>query len=135
MNHIEFVVPKRPVSAQAKSRTNLQAWKALVAGYAARAWEGQPIHESGAVQMTAAYLCNESPVDVDNIIKPLQDALVGVVLRDDVLVTDVDSHRRSFDETFDLQRIPNVLLPYLSGTSEVVYIRVRQANALEEYLR
>lgn len=84
--------------------------------------------------MTVAYLCNESPVDVDNIIKPLQDALVGVVLRDDVLVTDVDSHRRSFDETFDLQRIPSVLIPYLGGTSEVVYIRVRPAGALEEYL-
>ena len=39
-------------------------------------------------------MCDSSPADIDNSIKPIQDALVGVVLADDFQVTDVDSHRR-----------------------------------------
>ncbi|HIG48948.1 MAG TPA: RusA family crossover junction endodeoxyribonuclease [candidate division Zixibacteria bacterium] len=35
-----------------------------------------------------------APVDTHNIIKPIQDGLVGLVYDDDLLVTDVESHRR-----------------------------------------
>lgn len=44
------------------------------------------------------------PLDTDNIIKPIQDALARLVFEDNVLVTNVRSHRRIRTGMFDLAR-------------------------------
>ena len=95
MQPFEFLIPKRPVSLQTKSRKNLQAWKRFVRNEATKAWVADcPPVSSPALRCTIVYLCDSSPADIDNIIKPIQDALVGLVIGDDFLISDVDSHRR-----------------------------------------
>lgn len=86
------------------------------------------------LRLTLAYLCDESPADIDNIIKPIQDALVGVVMGDDSQITDVDSHRRFLTDTFDLASLPPLLLRGVLSGQECVYVRVSKAGALEGYL-
>jgi hypothetical protein len=66
---------------------------------------------------------------VDNIIKPLQDALVGLVYEDDSLICDVDSHRRFLSDPIDITELPPLLQAGVAGGVECVYVRV--ANALE----
>jgi crossover junction endodeoxyribonuclease RusA len=62
---------------------------------ATKAWVADcPPVSSPALRCTIVYLCDSSPADIDNIIKPIQDALVGLVIGDDFLISDVDSHRR-----------------------------------------
>ena len=65
---------------------------------------------SGNVHLTLVYLYDADPVDTDNIIKPIQDALIRLVYEDDSLVTDVESHRRSLSDTFDVTLGPLLLL-------------------------
>ena len=85
----EMLIPRRPVSHQAKNRENLQAWKDYVYGRARIDWiGGTPIATQG-LRLMLVYLCNDFPADIDNIIKPIQDALVGVVYADDSLISDV----------------------------------------------
>jgi hypothetical protein len=43
----ELLIPKRPVSHQAKDRGNLQAWKNYVYGRALSEWHGTPSTEDG----------------------------------------------------------------------------------------
>ena len=74
------------------------------------------------------------PVDTDNIIKPIQDALIGLVYENDSLVTDVESHRRSLSDTFDVALCPLLLLRGIRSGSECVYVRINSAKALESYL-
>ncbi len=74
------------------------------------------------------------PVDTDNIIKPIQDGLIGLVYKDDSLVTDVEDHRRSLSGTLDVALSPLLLLHGIISGSKCVYIRIRQAKALESYL-
>ncbi|MEN9866818.1 MAG: hypothetical protein RL748_2408 [Pseudomonadota bacterium] len=84
--------------------------------------------------ITLVYLCDDSPADIDNIIKPIQDALVGVVLADDSLVTDVDSHRRFLTDEIDVTAVPQELANGVFSGQQCVYVRVCQADSLESYL-
>lgn len=130
----EFLIPQRPVSLQARRREKLREWQDYVKGEAAKAWpENQPPLE-GDLRVTLVYLADDPPVDVDNIIKPIQDALVGVVYLDDVSVSDVDSHRRLLSQVIDVTDLPALLVEGVADGEECVYVRVTEAAKLQEYL-
>lgn len=128
----EFLIPRRPVSLQTKNRANLQAWKTYVRSEAAKTWSGPPY--SIDIELLLVYLYDTDPVDTDNIIKPIQDALVGLVYDEDNLITDVQSHRRPLTGTFDLTKCPLLLIQGILSGNECVYVRVSVARTLETYL-
>lgn len=128
----EFLIPRRPLSIQAKGK-NRQKWKRFVYNEAAKTWKkGNP--STGDLHLTLVYLFDTDPADIDNIIKPIQDALIGLVYSDDSLITDVEAHRRSILGTFDITRCPNELLKGIALRKECVYVRIADAKALEDYL-
>lgn len=89
---------------------------------------------SGDLRLTLVYLCDVFPPDTDNIIKPIQDALEGVVMVDDILVADVESHRRYRTDEFDLTRLPPLLGQGLLTGAECVYVRLVDSEPLEDLL-
>jgi hypothetical protein len=131
--YFDFLIPRRPVSSQTKSRNNLQAWKRYVQGEAAKTWSELTYSEQD-IELTLVYLYDRDPVDIDNIVKPIQDALEGLVYTDDVLITDVKSHRRSLAGIFDVARCPGPLIQGIASGEECVYVRVSTSRALEDYL-
>jgi crossover junction endodeoxyribonuclease RusA len=130
---IEFLISRRPVSLQTRSRANLQAWKNYVASEAAKVWRGTTI-ATGKLELLLVYLFDLAPPDTDNIVKPIQDALVGLVFEDDALISDVESHRRSLVGTFDLTRLPALLVAGITAGQECVYVKVSTSLPLEDYL-
>lgn len=128
----EFLIPRRPLSIQAKGK-NRQKWKLFVYNEAKKSWKNNNISTSN-LHLTLVYLFDSDPADVDNIIKPIQDALIGLVYSDDSLITDVEAHRRSLSGTFDITRCPQALLKGINSGKECVYVRISDAKALEEYL-
>lgn len=134
MKRVDFVIPYRPLSLQAADRANFQAYKQYVRALAEIAWEQAPV-DSGQLNVSIVFLCDErAPIDVDNIIKPIQDAMSTVIYRDDVLVSDTDSHRRYLNEMIDLTDCPPELIRMLVAKEEAVYVRVRNARVLGEHL-
>jgi crossover junction endodeoxyribonuclease RusA len=131
--YFDFVIPKRPVSLQTRKTANLQAWKQYVRNEAKKTWTGK-IFADKDIQLTLVYLYNSDPVDTDNIIKPIQDALIGLVYEDDSLITDVSSHRRSLFETFDFTIFPSPLVQGIKQGVECVYVKVSESKSLEGYL-
>ena len=131
--YFDFLIPRRPVSLQTRNRTNLSAWKSYVQREAAKTWSGSPYFGED-IQLTLVYLYERDPVDIDNIVKPIQDALIGLVYEDDVLISDLESHRRPIAGTFDLTRCPNALIQGILSNKECVYVRVSAPRILEEYL-
>jgi len=129
----EFLIPIRPVSHQTRNRANLQRWKSYVRDLAIGVWTG-PIWCEPGLELRLIYLANEDPVDVDNIIKPIQDALIGVIYLEDGLVTDVESHRRPIKGTFDITHCSKLLTEALLSNDECVYVSVVRSKALEDYL-
>lgn len=135
MQPFEFLIPQRPVSLQASNRKNLKAWKDFVRGEAKKVWNNSTLPVSSPpLRFSIVYLCDSSPPDTDNIIKPIQDALVGLIFEDDSLVSDVDSHRRFLAEPIDLITLPPLLQAGVAAGSECVYVRVSDAQDLGSYL-
>jgi len=130
---LEFLLLRRPVSHQSKSSKNREIWKDFVKTEAEKVW-GKQTAIAVPCQLTLAYFCDERPADIDNIIKPIQDALVGLVYVDDSYVTDVDSHRRPLTGTFNLTNLPPLVVSALSAGQEFVYVRVSLSQAIENYL-
>lgn len=134
MRRVEFIIPDRPLSLQAADRPNFQGYKEWVRTLASMAW-GRPPVDSDDVNVSIVFLCNpRAPIDVDNIIKPIQDAMNGVVYTDDALVTDTDSHRRYLGDAIDITNCPRALIEMLFAGEEGVYVRVRNARPLAEHL-
>ena len=48
-----------------------------------RYWTSSHVPADGPICITLVYLYDEVALDVDNILKPIQDALVGLVFSDD----------------------------------------------------
>lgn len=129
----DFIVPKRPVSFQTTNKDNLQQWKDYVYGYAFREWNSKPI-TNRYFRFTIIFLCDENPPDINNVIKPIEDVLCGLVYPDDDAVLSVDGHTRFFDEEIDISSLPDKLLDCYYHTQECVYIRVKAINHLEMFL-
>ncbi len=127
----EFVIPQRPVSLQAKA-SSLRKWKAFVTTEASKAWISSPVQTSG-LELMLVYLCEVAPPDIDNIIKPIQDAMNGLVYDDDVQITDVHAHRRSVSGTFDITNLSTALIKAIDLGRECVYVRIGPGRELKEY--
>jgi crossover junction endodeoxyribonuclease RusA len=123
----EFVIPQRPVSQQARRRQRVHEWKAFVAATARQAITGPRDLATGPVSIRLLYLFDESALDADNILKPIQDALVGVVLEDDSVITDVEIRRRWRQTAFTLNSVSPTLAAGLSLGSEFVYVALSDA--------
>ncbi len=131
--YFEFLISKRPVSLQTRKTANLQSWKQYVRAEAEKTWAGQ-IFTNQDIQLTLVYLYSGDPLDTDNIIKPIQDALVGLIYKDDLIISDINVHRRPFSDTFDMTLLPIILVQGIVSRLECVYVQVSEPKRLEEYL-
>ena len=86
----EFTVAGPPVSAQATNRARVRSWKRRVRAAAEARWDGRRNSLQVPVQIVATYYHDGEAVrlDLDNAIKPIQDALNGLVYADDRRITD-----------------------------------------------
>ena len=91
----EFVMPGPPVSQQARRRELVRQWAAIVRNTAGQDWRYLPV-STRELMVTITYLHRGDPIDVDNIPKPILDALKGLVYADDVAVTDLICRKLGF---------------------------------------
>ncbi|MGH7335763.1 MAG: RusA family crossover junction endodeoxyribonuclease [Candidatus Rokuibacteriota bacterium] len=125
----EFVIPQRPVSQQARRQARLREWKEFVSAHARLAINEPRELASEPVTLKLLYLYDESALDADNILKPIQDALIGVLLEDDSVITDVEIRRRWLRTTFTLKPLSPVLAAGLALGREFVYVALSDAPA------
>jgi Holliday junction resolvase RusA-like endonuclease len=126
---VEFIVVGTPVSQQTKNRTHLAAWRAAVAAEAQTAMPpgANPTPDNVEVQVVYYYETGPALLDVDNLVKPIQDAMNGVVYVDDAQVTDCTSSKRDINGRFEVRHMRLALaLGFVQG-GEFVYVSVRDA--------
>ncbi|MEW6352342.1 MAG: RusA family crossover junction endodeoxyribonuclease [Thermodesulfobacteriota bacterium] len=119
------------MSQQARRRERIHEWKRFVADCARQHWTSSHTMASGPVAVQIVYLCEEAAVDLDNILKPIIDALIGIALDDDRSVTDIVArcrHRRSWAR----EGIASALASSVSDCEEFVYVRVEDGPPMEE---
>lgn len=123
------MIPQRPVSQQARRQARLREWKDFVAQHARLAIGEPRALATDPVALRLLYLYDGAALDIDNIVKPIQDALIGIVFDDDSVVTDVEIRRRWRRTTFTLNAVSPVLAAGLALNRELVYVELTDAPA------
>ena len=125
----EFVLFGPPVSQQARRRRLVRGWTNEVKRVSRIHW-GAETPFDGNVMVTITYFFEGASLDVDNIPKPILDALKGVVYSDDSQVTDLLCRKRDLSDDLRIQQPSAVLLETLSSSEQFLCIIV--ANALNQ---
>ena len=132
----EFSVQGTPLSYQTKNRDRLQRWVATVRAEAVRRWpQGQPAVTTQLL-MTVVYFHEGVAIrlDNDNMVKPIQDALNGLVYQDDRQITDTRIRKSRLDAQFRVRNMSPVIAEGFVHRSEFLYIRIEEAPSHAELL-
>ena len=120
----EFCVPGRPVSAQAENRILLQNWKAKVNAAARTSWPANRQTLSGDVELRVTHYSERRIADRDNLLKPIQDALQGLVYGNDRQIKDSTSNWRNINGRFTIRHVSLPLAIAFSVGEEFLHIRI-----------
>jgi crossover junction endodeoxyribonuclease RusA len=126
----DFIALGVPISVQA-SGTSKSRWKGEVAAAAQAAWGADPPLDV-EVLLRITYFHESSPLDVDNMIKPIQDALNGIVYVDDKQVAKVVSGRSNLDGSFRVRGLSEALALGFVSDGPFVHVKVEPAPDAQE---
>ncbi len=128
MIRFEFTVEGTPISQQAKKRRVLNQWKAQVRNTARKYWPHKQPPTRDQIRMTLTYFYKFEALDVDNMIKPIQDALIGLVYNDDKQITDVYSRKRKLNTSFRLLNVSPAIARGLASGREFLHVLIEDAR-------
>jgi crossover junction endodeoxyribonuclease RusA len=127
LNKFEFIVDGPPVSQQIRRRERLREWQTKVRQEAERYWSPGMNPSDGLIMLQIFYFYDSVKIDVDNIIKPIQDALIGLAYMDDDQITDVIARRRDLYEDFNTDNITPLLVEGFARNNEFLYVLITNA--------
>jgi hypothetical protein len=132
----EFIIHGPPVSHQSRNKNRLKAWRRMVRAAARAIWK-TAAPQSTRLKVTVTYYHEGDAVriDNDNLIKPIQDALIGLVYEDDRLITDTIVRKTSINELFRLRGHSLRLLQALNQGDEFLHVVIDAASGHENPLR
>jgi hypothetical protein len=122
--NFEFCVAGRPVSAQAENRILLQNWKARVAVAARAAWPASNQALSCDLELRVTYYSERRIADQDNLLKPIQDALQGLVYENDRQIKDTMSNWRDINARFVIRNVSLPLAVAFSNGDPFLHVRI-----------
>ena len=95
-------------------------------------WGGDPL-STREVEVTITYFSNSDPdpFDVDNIPKPILDALKGLVYNNDSQVTDLVCRKRDRNRVLQVRNASPILLEALARPEEFLYVTVSDSQTEE----
>lgn len=126
----EFCIEGPPVSQQANKRARRREWRNAVRVAAENEWDSSsPI--TGPVAVTISYIYEHTSLDIDNVPKPILDALKELVYPDDDQVFDLVCHKRSSrGRMLALPEATSMLRHYARSRGEFVHVLVDRADVL-----
>jgi hypothetical protein len=103
MPHLEFTVDGPPVSHQTRDKANLNAWKGVIYNF----------HEG-----------EHASLDDDNMVKPIRDALNGLIYDDDSQITYSETRHINIDAPIKIRRASAIVLAAFRKGDEFLYVRI-----------
>ena len=129
---IEFIFDGPPLSLQSKSGAKKTAYKNKVALAAQNVLPAGFIPATDNIDITITYYYEKVVGDVDNVIKPIQDSLNGIIYDDDNRVVDSRSRRKDINGSYRIKGAsPKVLEGFANGT-DFVHVKIELAQNNQE---
>ena len=129
---LEFVVMSTPISAQGSAEAK-RLWKQLVKSAADDALKSGDQPSNDSLTLRIAYFYMDAPAaDLDNIVKPIQDALTGIAFANDVQVVDLIASMRpkAGNDRFEMSVS---LSSGFAGNSDFVHVVVDYSSRIEVF--
>ncbi|NET33261.1 MAG: RusA family crossover junction endodeoxyribonuclease [Cyanothece sp. SIO1E1] len=120
----EFTVTGSPVSLQTNNRVLLQSWKAKVRQAAISRLPTRTVPTTEAVQVIITHYYSVNPPDIDNIAKPILDALNLIVYIDDKQITDLTVRKRDLSSLTQIQDVPNLIAQALAASESFICVKI-----------
>jgi Holliday junction resolvase RusA-like endonuclease len=128
----DFVVEGPPVSQQTRNRARLQAWKQTVRQAATSYWPNGDLPSAAELSIVVTNFYETAAPDVDNIVKPIQDALIGLVYGDDNQITDCYTKKRKIDGAFKVKGLSRAMADGFVMNRDFIHVRVSLTSNFEE---
>jgi crossover junction endodeoxyribonuclease RusA len=123
---VEFIVHGTPVSLQAKRAEAREAWKDRVRAASYTALPEGHFAAEGPIAITLFYFPDgEMQGDVDNIVKPILDALCRHIYIDDHQIERIVVQKFEPGRLFQFRQPSDVLSEALGSEPPFLYIRLR----------
>ncbi len=89
--------------------------------------------------MTAQIVDLDNPetykaLDTDNMLKPIQDALIGLIYNDDRQITDITAGKRDINGSFRVRGLSSSLAEGFNSNNEFVHVKVEEAPNPQELI-
>ena len=126
----EMIMEQAPVSSQTRRRHRFHEWRQDLESAARQIW-GLDTPVTHPIMVTITYFFDDTPVDVDNIPKPVLDALKGLVFRDDSQVYDLLCRKRDRADNLRFDRPPRNLIHALNNSRQVIHVKVAAIQSQE----
>lgn len=121
----EFTVDG-PALSQRADRRSLRNWRRRIKDSASSRWDKEtPVVED--VKVTITYFHDGSRFDIDNILKPLLDAMSKLIFVDDSQITDLLCRKRILKDDLEIQNLSTILNEPLRSSRPFVHIIVETA--------
>lgn len=132
----EFIIDGPPVSHQTRNPERLRAWQFAVRVAAKQYWPVALPPLSTQLKLSVTYYHDGVAVriDNDNMVKPIQDALIGLVYADDRQITDTQIRKTDINGSFRVRGMSPVLAEGFCRGHEFLYIRIESAPDHEELI-
>ncbi len=130
LTRFEFIVDGPPVSQQARKRgkgNSIEDWKKTVRQEAEKYWSSEQKTATGWVMLQITYFYNSDKMDVDNIVKPIQDAIKGLAYVDDKQVSDLLVRKRNLSGNFRIENMTSILTEGFERGKQFLHIVVIDA--------
>lgn len=128
----DFVVEGPPVSQQTRNRARLQAWKQTVRQAALSYWNSGDLPSTDELSIIVTNFYDTAAPDVDNIVKPIQDALIGVVYADDNQITDCNTRKRKITGAFKVKGLSRALADGFVMNKDFIHVKVVLSGNFEQ---
>lgn len=124
----EIVVGGTPVSNQARRRERLRAWIVRVAEVARQEWPTDALPWDEPLSVTIDHYFAEISIDLDNLPKPILDALKGVAMVDDGQVVMLTLRKRRVMHARGTDDPGSLVADALATWPEFIHIRVAKVS-------
>jgi crossover junction endodeoxyribonuclease RusA len=134
MQHLPWDVTVPGVPASVQSNRNKKArWRAEVGLAARTVWPAGQAPLTYPLAVTVTCFHRGQPLDTDNMLKPILDALIGIVYDDDKRVVDIHGSMRDLrGTTFLMEGLTPALLKGFLTDDPFVHIKVEAPPNAQE---
>ena len=126
----EFAIDGPPVSQQTRRRDRLRAWVQEVHEAAKRGWRGTSPFD-GMLLVNITYIFDTVDLDIDNICKPILDAMKDLIYVDDIQIVDLNCRKRHYSQGYDAVNSSDLFDNMIERYTEFTHVRVSLANGPE----